>query len=270
MAAKDYSDTWFAVDGNNLLFPDVCMGDKKATNFTSRLQALNRIWNPERIIVAFDPVDGSSFRREIFPEYKQKPNGKKRDRPEGLDDALKAARQACWDECVDCVSVPGFEADDVIATVVAGAVSIGRRCVIFSSDKDLRQCLVAGSVSQCTSLKLSRGDLETKWMTAEKTLAEFGVSPEQWIDYQSMVGDTSDNYKGVVGIGDVGATKLLSRYGTLDHLIQRETGNKWASKEALKVIAAHESGTLDVMRTLATLRSDVPISEALLELEVAS
>lgn len=270
MPAKDYSDTWFAVDGNNLLFPDVCMGDKTATNFTNRLQALNRVWNPQRIVVAFDPDDGSSFRRDIFPAYKQKPSGKKRDRPEGLDDALKAAQQACWDECVDCVSVPGFEADDVIATVVAGALSIGRRCAIFSSDKDLRQCLVAGSVSQCISLRLSRGDLETKWMTAADVLAEFKVRPNQWIDYQSMVGDTSDNYTGVAGIGKVGAVKLLNRYETLDQLIERETGNKWASKEALKVIATHESGTLDLMRTLATLRSDVPISEALLELEVAS
>ncbi|TWU19534.1 5'-3' exonuclease [Allorhodopirellula heiligendammensis] len=261
MPNKGYSETWFAIDANNLLFPDVCMGDKSAKNFAARLQTLNRQWEPERTIVAFDSSE--SFRRKLFPEYKAKRGAK----PEGIDDALKAAKEACWDECVDCVAVPEFEADDVLATIAAAATATGRRCVLFSSDKDMRQLLRAGKVTQCRKLNRDRDRFTAEWMTADDVKRNFDVTAEQWVEFQMLVGDASDNYPGVDGIGPKTAKSLLAKYGTLGNLFAKEEREQIRPREVKKLFAARENGTLDLMRKIATLRDDVPISEALLEME---
>lgn len=258
--------TWFAIDGNNMLFKDFSTGDRTASRFETRLKLLNRTYHPERIIVGWDPPDGSSFRRDLYAGYKIKRGPK----PEGLADAIAAAQAACERECVDSVWSPGFEADDIMATVVNGALMVDRRCVLFSSDKDLRQLLVAGLVTQCIELKRDRDRFNPIWLKADDVKLLYGVEPVQWVDFQTLAGDGGDCVPGVQGIGKVGALDLLDQYGTIDNLLRRSEGKSKSDigPKERKVLAARDSGTLDVMRQLVTLRSDVPISEAMMQMEV--
>lgn len=265
MNDNHYPDTWFAIDGNNSIFKDVVTGDITATRFRRRLECLHHKWHPERIIVAFDPDDGSSFRRDLYGLYKSKRGSK----PDGLDHAIESAKQACRDECVDFVSVSGFEADDILATVVDAALSIGKRCVLFSSDKDLRQLLIAGQVTLCTELKRDRDDLLPTWLRAADIFETFGVIPEQWIEYQSIAGDSSDCIPGVRGIGKQGAQVLLEKYRTIANFFAKTDGIQKPDATIRKMREARDNGTLDLMRQLVTLRSDVPIGSALMEMEAA-
>ncbi|TWT91422.1 5'-3' exonuclease [Neorhodopirellula pilleata] len=266
-----YADCWFAVDGTNLVFKDVCTGDITGSRFRRRLECLNRQWMPERIIVAFDPDDGTSFRRDLYANYKSNRGPK----PEGLEHAIESAKRACYDECVDCVTVSTFEADDVLATVVNGALMVDRRVVLFSSDKDLRQLLLAGRVTQCTQLSRTGDRLNGEFLT-ERDMAKLnddgrpvlGALAEQWIEYQTLRGDPGDKVPGVRGIGEEHAAELLSRYGTIDNLCQQAVKLAKVPMPEKKVLAAREDGTLDLMRELVTLRSDVPISAAMMEMEV--
>ncbi len=261
-----YAQTWFAIDGNNSVYKDVCTGDVRASRFRTRLQCLSRKWRPERIIVAFDPDDSTSFRRDLFPSYKSK--RRQSPKPDGLADAIEAAKQACYDECVDCVWVSGFEADDLLATVVNGALSVDRRCCLFSSDKDLRQLLFPGRINQCTDLKRSGHDFAATWLKADDMVPTFGVLAEQWIDYQTLVGDSSDSIPGVKGIGHDAAIEILTKCKTIDWFLSHSLESNLSDSKKAKVKAARDDGTLDLMRELVTLRSDVTIGAAMMELEV--
>jgi DNA polymerase I len=265
MSDNHYPDTWFAIDGNNSIFKDVVTGDITATRFRRRIECLNQKWHPERIIVAFDPDDGSSFRRELYGMYKSKRGPK----PEGLEHAIDSAKQVCRDECIDFVCVPGFEADDILATIVDGALSRSRRCVMFSSDKDLRQLLLSGHVTQCTELKRSGDEFHPVWFKADEMLGTFGVIPEQWIEYQAIAGDSSDCIPGVKGIGKQGAQVLLEKYRSIANFFAKTDAEKNPDATTRKMRAARNDGTLELMLQLVTLRSDVPIGSAMMEMECA-
>lgn len=263
--AAEHVPTWFAIDGNNMVFKDFSCGDSTASRFVARLRCMSRTYHPERIIVAWDPVDGSSFRRDIVPTYKSNRGPK----PEGFDEALERAKDACRDECVDSVTVPSFEADDVIATVVNVALSIGRRVVMVSSDKDLRQLLCGGLVTQCTKLNRSGDKLLPQWMTAEDCREFYKVNPIQWVDYQTMVGDKVDGIKGCRGVGPIAAANVLKTMRTLDNFLKFATESAKSAAATANITEKQvgllksfdESGELSKVRQLVTLRGDVPIEE---------
>ncbi len=243
------------IDGANALYraffaiPNLRAPDGTPTNaaygFVTMLQKVLREERPSHIAVASDPK-GGSFRNELFPEYKA---GRDK-QPEDLALQFPIVAEFCAAFGVPMLEVPGFEADDVIATLVASAPADAEVCIV-STDKDLMQ-LVSPGVEMLDTAKDRRID-------AEAVEARFGVPSAKLLDVRALVGDPSDNIPGVKGIGEKGAAKLILEYGDLDQLLDSAEGVK--AKRAREGLLAHAEDAR-LSRELATLRSDVPIADA--------
>jgi DNA polymerase-1 len=220
--------------------------------FTTMLRKLLTDEKPAHIAVVFDPP-GKTFRHEEFSGYKA-------NRPP-MDSALALQlpyiRRVCEALRMPVVEVPGFEADDVIATLVRQALERGIEVVVVSADKDLLQ-LVQDHVRVLNpgregsgSTSYDRKMVEEKW----------GVPPERIVDVLALVGDSVDNIPGVAGIGDKGARDLVREFGPVEAVLDNADKVKRAAyREGLK---AHRAEAL-LSKQLVTLRRDVPVE---LELE---
>jgi DNA polymerase-1 len=215
--------------------------------FTTMLRKLVTDEKPAHIAVVFDPP-GKTFRHEEFSDYKA-------NRPP-MDSALALQlpyiRRVCAALRMPIVEVPGFEADDVIATLVRQALERGIEVVVVSADKDLLQ-LVQDHVRVLNpgregsgSTSFDRKLVEEKW----------GVPPERIVDVLALVGDSVDNIPGVAGIGDKGARDLVREFGPVEAVLENADKVKRAPyREGLK---AHRAEAL-LSKQLVTLRRDVPV-----------
>jgi DNA polymerase-1 len=148
---------------------------------------------------------------------------------------------------VPAFSIPGFEADDAIGTLVKKARAAGVDVYVCSKDKDMGQLLGPG-----VFLYDTKNDVvidEAKW------IEERGVRPDQVVDYLALMGDASDNIPGAKGIGEKTAAKLISQYGTLAELLARVGELKGKQKENIEAFAPQA----ELSRRLATLNCDVPV-----------
>ena len=152
---------------------------------------------PEYLAVAFD-LGGVTVRHEKFEAYKAtRPR-----MPEDLVDQLPLIRELCLAFGIPVISLPKYEADDIISTLTSRAVENGLEVVIVTVDKDLYQ-LVSSSVSLLDTRNMNLVDpagVKEKW----------GVEPGQMVDVLALIGDASDNIPGAPGIGEKGATALIS------------------------------------------------------------
>jgi DNA polymerase-1 len=249
------------IDGANAIYraffaiPNLRAPDGTPTNaaygFVTMLAKMIREERPTHIVVASDPR-GGTFRNRLFPEYKA---GRAK-QPEDLTVQFPIVAELCEAFGVSMLEVPDFEADDVIATLVANAPNGAEVCII-STDKDLMQ-LVRPGVELLDSGKGRRID-------EAAVVARFGVPPSMLLDVRSLVGDPSDNIPGVKGIGEKGAAKLILEFETLDRLLEKAETVK--AKKAREGLLAHAEDAR-LSRELSTLRSDVPIPEGWTGLEV--
>ena len=210
--------------------------------FASMLRKLVREERPDAIAVAMDPR-GGSFRRQLFPAYKATRDAQ----PEDLTAQWPLARELIEAFRLPVLEVPGFEADDVIATL-ARITPPEWEVLIVSSDKDLMQ-LVGGRVALLDSMKDKR-------IGPAEVVERFGVGPDKLLDVRALVGDPSDNIPGVKGIGEKGAAALITEYGTLENLLAR-AGEVKAKKAREALLQQADNARLS--KQLATLRSDVPL-----------
>jgi DNA polymerase-1 len=148
---------------------------------------------------------------------------------------------------------PGYEADDVMATISAQAAARGLDVFLCTSDKDCRQ--LVGEKVKILNLRKPEGEL----LTAAGIEADWGVRPDQVVDFQSLVGDSVDNVPGVPGVGPKTAAKWLQQFGTLDNLIAHadEAPGGPKTKQALKDAIAN--GNLAKSKRLVTLDRAVPV-----------
>jgi len=160
------------------------------------------------VAVAFDTKE-KTFRHQMYSEYK----AKRLSPPEELLQQIPHIREYLELRGIDCFEAPGFEADDIIARISNLEKDKGHQVFIFTSDKDLFQ-LVGDQVF------IFHPKLKKK-MDADSIKEMFGVFPNQVVDYLSLVGDSSDNIPGVPGIGDKTAKKLIDKFGSLDHLLDK-------------------------------------------------
>ena len=224
-------------------------------NFLMRLREKYR---PDYVAWVNDA--GTSFREERYPDYKST--------REKLDDEL----QADFDRAVEricalleafripLVTVPGYEADDVIGTLATRGAERGLQVVIVSGDKDFYQ-LIRPGVALLNPGRGGPAAVEETWVDESNASERLGVPPGQVVDYLSLVGDTSDNVPGVRGIGEKGAQKLLAEYGDLDTLLAR-AGEISGKRPREALLTQADSARLS--RELVTIKRDVPI-----ELDVA-
>jgi DNA polymerase-1 len=216
--------------------------------FTTMLRKLIEDEQPEYLGILFD-APGPTFRHEEYREYKA--NRPKMD--EDLSVQIPWVRRVCEVFRLPVMEVPGYEADDALATLARQAVEQGLKVVIVSADKDLLQLvtddvLVLNPGREGTgSTLLDRAAVEEKW----------GVPPERIADVLALVGDAVDNVPGVPGIGDKGARGLVQEYGPLEAVLEHagEVKRK-AYREGLE---SHRKEAL-LSKRLVTLRDDAPVT----------
>ena len=205
--------------------------------------------SPSHLCVVFD-APGGNFRNQIYAEYK----AHRPPMPPELASQIELVNQVIDAFGIQTLAVPGFEADDVIATVTHLAVAAGMEVVICSSDKDLMQ-LCTDEVTVLDTMKNRRlGPAEVK--------EKFGVAPAQVGDVLALMGDSIDNVPGVDGIGPKTASELINRFGSLAALYEHVAEVKGKKGEA--IAAARER--VETSRALVALREDVPLPKALVDL----
>jgi DNA polymerase-1 len=163
---------------------------------------------PTHLVAIFDHSE-KTFRNKLYDQYK----AHRPPPPEDLVPQFPLVREATAAFGVHCVELPGYEADDLIATYARRAREAGGEAVVVSSDKDLMQ-LIGPSVVMWDPMKDRR-------LAEEAVFEKFGVGPEKMIDLQALIGDSVDNVPGAPGIGPKTAAQLLDEYGDLDTLLAR-------------------------------------------------
>jgi len=200
----------------------------------------------EYLIAAFDRAE-PTFRVDLSAAYKAH-------RPPPPPDLLvqEPMIAAVFEAMrIPVLSVAGFEADDIMATLAVAGVSRGLKVNLCTSDKDCRQLLN----DQVSIVNLRKGAR----LDAEGLLVDWGIRPDQVVDFQALVGDSVDNVPGVPGCGPKTAAKWLQQYDTLDNLVAHadEVGGP-KLRDALK--AAIASGALELCRKLVRLDQQVPLT----------
>jgi len=223
-------------------------------NFLLRLQTKYR---PDYLVWVLDA--GDSFRTARYPEYKSTRTKLGEELRADFELALEQVNALLVAFRVPVLAVPGYEADDVIATLARRESAAGRQVVIVSGDKDFHQ-LVGPRVALLNPGRGGPAGVEEHWVDESNAAERLGVPPGQVVDYLALVGDSSDNVPGVKGIGEKGAVQLLRQFGDLDTILTRvaEIPAK-RPREALQQFAAEAR----LSRELVTLHADVPV-----ELEV--
>lgn len=191
---------------------------------------------------------GRTWRHEEYPAYKQN----RPPREPAAYDQLRRVREKLEADGVPVVSVDGFEADDVIATLAMKAPAAGYEVVIHSADKDL--CQLVGPTVVVHSTR-NGGSVYDAARVEEK----FRVKPSQLGDFLALVGDKSDNVTGCPGCGEVNAARLLNELGSLTNMLEAPEGI--TPPKMREAIVANKEQIL-LARKLVQLRFDVPLDFA--------
>lgn len=225
------NETLLVVDGHSLAFR--AFFALPVDNFsTSSGQATNAVWGfatmlaqvidaekPDHLGVAFD-VKGGTFRNEMLPQYK----GTREAAPEELLTQLPLIQRMLTALGVTYIEKPGFEGDDVIATLATMGDKAGYHALVLSGDRDAFQ-LVDDNV---TVLYPGHHFKDLKHMTPQSIIDKYKVTPAQYPDLAALRGETADNIPGVPGVGDGFAAKWINQFGSLDGICEHadEIGGK--------------------------------------------
>ena len=205
------------IDGNSLLFRDyygvrsnLSRSDGVPTGavygFYSMILPVLANAKPDDMFVCVFDATRKTFRNDIYPEYK----ANRGDTPEDLIVQMDLVRDAVRSMGMPVLSIPNVEADDVIATLSKQFCTHDGGTRIITSDKDLMQL-----VSDCVFLYDGMKEAEIR---EPQVFNKFSVRPDQVIEVQSLIGDSSDNVPGVPGIGPKKASELINKFGTLDNI----------------------------------------------------
>jgi len=265
---SDRSSTLLLVDGHSLAFrayfafaksrdgglrtstgipTSVCFG------FLQSLLDVIGTEKPEYVAIAFDRPE-PTFRHQADPNYKAH-------RPEAPEDFIVDTinlQQLLAALNFAIVTAPGYEADDVLATLAREATEENIRTRILSGDKDLFQLVDSDKDVAILYLSGAYGQRRTGKPTAydpDKVREKLGVTPEQVVDFKALCGDKSDNIPGVTGIGEKTAAKLLNEYATLQGIYDNIDNIKGANRRKL------EEGKEEAWRSrsLVQIVSDAPV-----------
>jgi len=212
------------------------------TGFINLVDSLRRDHSTDYLVFALD-AKGKTFRNDIYSEYKA-------NRDPAPDDLVKQLPIAIdWIAQMGFANLmrEGYEADDVITTVTKFAKEKGLKVRIVSHDKDLYQMIEDGKVEMYDSVKRAVVNEQT-------CIDKFGVHPKDFINFQAILGDSSDNVPGVKGIGKVGASKLINQYHTLE-AIYEDIENCGTPRIQNLLLESKEKAFMS--RELVTMRTDV-------------
>ena len=212
------------------------------------------------VVCAFE--GRGSTRKELVEKagwedkYKDRPP-----KPEDLRHQLQLVRDLLEKAGFACVSIDGYEADDVLASY---AQQFPGRTTLITADKDLRQCLS----DHCNILldvewteDETSGEMmpQYKWLSAKQHTEATGIPSEQWAGFQTIMGDTVDGIKGVAGIGETGAKNLIITFGTVEAVIQAAKDGDERIKQKKRESLIEFEPKLEITRKLVTLRTDCEV-----------
>jgi len=257
----------FLVDGSAYIFraffaiPPLTNSAGLPTNaifgFTNILLKFLKQYQPHYVAVALD-AGRVTFRNELFAEYK----GNRPEAPADLVPQFPYFRKVLDALNLPLLELPGYEADDIIATLCDRLAQQGCELVVVSSDKDLMQ-LVTDGIKLLDSAK-------DRWIGKEEVREKFGVTPEQVIEVMGLMGDAVDNIPGVKGIGEKTASALIQQFQTLEnlfaHLDEIEQMKLRGAKRIRQILETGKDKAF-LSRDLATVKRDVPIEVGLPELQ---
>ncbi len=209
---------------------------------------------PTHLAVAFDGSLTTSFRNEIYPEYK----AQRELPPPELEAQIGRCIQVTQAMGMQTFIDEKFEADDLIGTLVTLFSEQFEKVVILSSDKDF---------SQFVNAKTSLWDFARDIVYDEKTVQQkFGVLPDQIVDYIALMGDAVDNIPGIPGIGSKSASILLNEFGSLDNIYNKigeieKLNVRGAKSLKTKIVEGHDKALLS--RKLAEIKLDIPLEVTL-------
>ena len=220
--------TVYVVDAHSLIYqvfhaiPEMTSPKGEPVNaifgFTKDLLKLIEDKRPDALVCAFD-LPGGTFRNELFSEYKANRSAT----PDELSSQFPKIREVVEALGIPFLAVQGFEADDILATVARLCDEAGATCRLVTGDKDCRQL-----ISPQTAIYNIRKDLVYNDVAL---MADWGVRPEQVVDFQSLVGDKVDNVPGVPLIGPKIAKELLETYGDLQSILDNAENVKGAKRQ---------------------------------------
>lgn len=218
--------------------------------FTKFLLELIDKEEPTHLAVSFDPP-GGTFRNEMYEEYK----ANRAETPRLVIDALEPLTELCEAMRIPVLMIKGFEADDVIGSAAKKAAREGFDVYMVTPDKDYGQ-LVEEHIWQ---YKPGKAGGEKEILGVSEIKAKYGINePSQVIDMLTICGDTADNVPGVKGVGEVGAGKLVAKYGSVGDIYEH-LGELSARQKAMFEDAKDH---IDLSRELVTIKTDIEIPVA--------
>jgi DNA polymerase I len=246
------SKTFYIIDGHAQIFRayfapfrDLSSPTGEPTKatyvFTQWLLSLIDLRKPNYLAMAIDTGDEFVFRKQIFPEYK----AHREPPPDDFFPQEKKILEIVKDLGIPIFAKPGFEADDLIATMAHRLRDKGFETIIVSKDKDIRQL-----IDDSTRMYDVQADL---FMDRKRMETELGYSPAQAIDVQTLMGDSVDNVQGIPGVGEKTAAKLIATYGSVEKVLQNVDKLTPKMKENFQKYADR----LPIARQLVTLKNDV-------------
>ncbi len=245
--------TVYVIDAFSLIFqvfhalPEMTSPDGRPVSaifgFARDVLDLIKRRQPDFLFCAYD-MPGPTFRNELYSEYKMH----RKEMPEDLRPQIPEIRRLMEVFDVPVLGLEGFEADDVLATVARATGEVDAHCYLVTTDKDCRQLITDKVV-----LYNIRKDEE---FAAEQLQEKWGVTPEQVVDFQALVGDSTDNVPGVPLIGPKVARELLEKYHTLEGVL--DNADKLSGKKRKEnLMQGRELAMLS--RKLVRLADDVPV-----------
>ena len=215
--------------------------------FTKYLLELIRREQPTHIAVGFDPP-GGTFRNELYPEYK----ANRGETPQLVIDALEPLTQIVQALNIPVLMIPGFEADDVLGSMAKRSAREGFDVYMVTPDKDYGQLLEP----HIFQIKPGKGGGDDVLYDIPRLQEKYGIErPEQIIDLLAICGDASDNVPGVKGVGEVGAAKLLAKYGTLENIYEHLGELTPRQQDMFRAAEDH----IALSKVLVTIKTDIEI-----------
>ena len=258
----------FLIDGHSLIFKmyyaflrHPMINSKGADmsilfGFTKYILELIEKEKPTHFAIAFDPP-GGTFRHEMYPDYK----GTRSETPQLVIDSLEPLCELCKAMKFPVLMVKGFEADDVIGSMAKRAEKEGFTTYMVTPDKDYGQ-LISPSIIQ---YKPGKSGSENELVDVEKICEKYNIArPEQVIEILTIVGDSSDNVPGVKGVGEVGAGKLISKYGSVAEIYAHIDELTPKQREAFENAKDH----IELSHTLVTIKTDISMDVTAEDMEI--
>ncbi|MBQ7398404.1 MAG: DNA polymerase I [Clostridia bacterium] len=206
--------------------------------------------SPDVAVMAFD-LKAPTFRHKMYDEYK----AGRRPAPEELLAQFDLAKQCARALGFHVLEMEGYEADDILGTIVARAIHLGMDCYVVTGDRDALQL-----IDPHVHILLATNN-DTIDYTEQVFFEKYGVMPSQFVDVKALMGDTSDHIPGVPGIGEKTALKLIADYGSLDGVYEALPEAKLTPSVKAKLEAGKDSAYMS--QKLARICREVPLDETL-------